>query len=434
MANVFQGLLARLTPGVPGAGELSEADQRAIRQQQLLGLASGLLSSRTGGNFGAALGQGIQSGLLAGNDAVDNLQKRRYQQMGSAEMQGFNQLIKDLSPEEQARAKRVKLGLDPRAVTSAAKSETFTDADGVPRTRIFDPTTQTYKVMDDAGNWIQASPFQSAAPAAQAPQLLGAGDMPIDVSQVTEPGLRAQIEANPQVWGLVPSGATMSGNMAQPPQVQLPSANLFRGRRPEDEAAAVSAAQANAKNASELAYAPSLAQVGVNAAIQQASGVGQVQADIKQAEELQDKARKNARALEVFDTALTGLRSGLSGATTNPLVGRLPALTANQQIAEGSVAALAPVLKEVFRSAGEGAFTDKDQELLLNMVPTRSDLPAAREAKLANVQSIVNAKLGGDPRPASAIRASMGAPQSTPGPTPKAATRKKFNPATGRIE
>jgi hypothetical protein len=58
-------------------------------------------------------------------------------------------------------------------------------------------------------------------------------------------------------------------------------------------------------------------------------------------------------------------------------------------VAEGAVAAIAPVLKQLFRVAGEGVFTDRDQQLLLDMVPKRTDFPQAREAKLANIDKIV---------------------------------------------
>jgi hypothetical protein len=55
---------------------------------------------------------------------------------------------------------------------------------------------------------------------------------------------------------------------------------------------------------------------------------------------------------------------------------------------------MAPILKQIFRTAGEGTFTDADQKLLLAMVPTRTDTPTARKAKLANIDTIVRAKLG----------------------------------------
>lgn len=98
-------------------------------------------------------------------------------------------------------------------------------------------------------------------------------------------------------------------------------------------------------------------------------------------------------ALELYETAKEGLMSGLGGSDTGRFVGMLPAITANQQIAKGSVAAMAPVLKQLFRTAGEGVFTDRDQQLLLEMVPGRTDLPEARNAMIANIDKIVKAKL-----------------------------------------
>ena len=109
----------------------------------------------------------------------------------------------------------------------------------------------------------------------------------------------------------------------------------------------------------------------------------------------QSKTKKdNATTFAVYETAMSSLMDGLGNTDTGPFVGRIPAVTANQQIADGAIAAIAPVLKQLFRAAGEGIFTDKDQELLLAMVPKRSDLPAARESKFRNIDAIVRAKLG----------------------------------------
>jgi hypothetical protein len=105
-------------------------------------------------------------------------------------------------------------------------------------------------------------------------------------------------------------------------------------------------------------------------------------------------AKQNEKAYNTYQAGMAGLVKGLSGTNTGPIAGRMPAVTAKQQIADGAVAAMAPVLKGLFRSAGEGTFTDKDQEMLLAMMPTRRDEPEARAAKLANVDAIVRAKLG----------------------------------------
>lgn len=108
-----------------------------------------------------------------------------------------------------------------------------------------------------------------------------------------------------------------------------------------------------------------------------------------------DKKKKElASALDVYEKAKQGLMKGLSGTVTAPVLGKLPAVTSEQQIAQGSVAAMAPVLKQLFRAAGEGVFTDRDQQLLLEMIPTRETNPEARDAMIKNIDAIVKAKLG----------------------------------------
>jgi hypothetical protein len=96
----------------------------------------------------------------------------------------------------------------------------------------------------------------------------------------------------------------------------------------------------------------------------------------------------------MYQTARNGMMRALEQTSTGPIVGRIPAITASQQTAQGGVSAMAPVLKQLFRVAGEGVFTDRDQALLLEMVPDRTDLPAARDAKMVNIDAIVRAKLG----------------------------------------
>lgn len=97
---------------------------------------------------------------------------------------------------------------------------------------------------------------------------------------------------------------------------------------------------------------------------------------------------------ELYKTARDGLLTSLEGSATGPVMGRIPALTSAQQTAQGGVAAMAPVLKQLFRVAGEGVFTDRDQALLMQMIPTRETLPEARTAQINNIDAIVKAKLG----------------------------------------
>ena len=154
-------------------------------------------------------------------------------------------------------------------------------------------------------------------------------------------------------------------------------------------------------------------------AVREAEAAASAEVDI--AKQSDESARANNTAMSVYETAMEGLMAGLTGTDTGPVVGRLPALSADQQIAEGAVSAMAPVLKSIFRVAGEGTFTDKDQELLLNMLPTRKDRPEAIQEKMRNVDSIIRAKLGGSGAPVS-----VGAPS--------APVRRRYNPQTGEFE
>jgi hypothetical protein len=120
---------------------------------------------------------------------------------------------------------------------------------------------------------------------------------------------------------------------------------------------------------------------------------------IKNEVELEATAKKNSIALDMYNAATKSLEKALQGIETGPVAGRLPAVTAKQQTAEGAVAAVAPILKSLFRTAGEGTFTDKDQELLTNMLPTRKDHPETIKAKLQNINAIVRAKLNSGSNP-----------------------------------
>lgn len=116
-----------------------------------------------------------------------------------------------------------------------------------------------------------------------------------------------------------------------------------------------------------------------------------------QAADSEANQRKNSAAFGTYQAAIGQLEQAASKTSTNPIAGIIPAVSANAQIMEGAINTMAPVLKEMFRQAGEGTFTDKDQELLLNMVPTRKDHPEAVKAKLDMIDNLVRAKLQQSP-------------------------------------
>ncbi len=113
-----------------------------------------------------------------------------------------------------------------------------------------------------------------------------------------------------------------------------------------------------------------------------------------------NQQRTNAMAYDAYQEAMNGISNAFAETDTGPVAGKMPAVTAAQQTAEGAVAAAAPVLKQLFRSSGEGVFTDKDQALLMDMLPKRTDHPEVVQYKLATIDKIVAAKLGTAGQPA----------------------------------
>ena len=175
-------------------------------------------------------------------------------------------------------------------------------------------------------------------------------------------------------------------------------------RRPSagEEAADV----ARAKAGVELSMAPMIAGATegakLDANLSRADQLAAADASRqRQIDEAKAQAEKNAArpgldaSYNLYKVARDGLVAALEGAQTGPIAGRLPAMQAADQNAESAVASMAPVLKQLFRSAGEGVFTDKDQQMLLDMMPTRRTLPEARKAAMDRIDAIVAAKLQG---------------------------------------
>jgi hypothetical protein len=109
------------------------------------------------------------------------------------------------------------------------------------------------------------------------------------------------------------------------------------------------------------------------------------------------KNRSNKRALDVYTGAMSNLTKTLDNTITGPFIGLTPALTANAQIADGAIAMILPLLKDVFRGAGEGTFTEGDQKILTDLIPTRSTLKEARVAQIQMIDSIIRSKLSAEP-------------------------------------
>lgn len=105
----------------------------------------------------------------------------------------FGQLTEGLSPEERERARRIKLGLDPRAVTAAAKTVMIGD---VPH--IFDPSTKAFIPAEVRGQEVTAETV---------------GDSAARVADLTERGKGAGVLANKTITTGLERVTSINGNI-----------------------------------------------------------------------------------------------------------------------------------------------------------------------------------------------------------------------------
>lgn len=119
------------------------------------------------------------------------------------------------------------------------------------------------------------------------------------------------------------------------------------------------------------------------------SAVGQAKAEVKKLAE----NRSNSKTLGIYETAMGNLTKALDDTITGPFIGFTPALTSNAQIADGAVSMMLPLMKDLFRGAGEGTFTEGDQKILTNLIPTRNDTAEARASKITMIDAMIRAKL-----------------------------------------
>lgn len=106
------------------------------------------------------------------------------------------------------------------------------------------------------------------------------------------------------------------------------------------------------------------------------------------------KGQDTDQVWNTFNLALNEVEGSLSKISTGSISGYIPNITTDRKVAEGAIALMAPVLKDIFRSAGEGTFTKDDQEVLMRMLPDKHDTEESARVKIANVRKIVASKLG----------------------------------------
>ena len=161
----------------------------------------------------------------------------------------------------------------------------FNGPDGRPRRFTFNTRTAQYEEAQLGGGAPQPTRFQTST-----------GEV-IDISQVSDPNVRAQILANPQQFGMVPDGGS----------VQLPPAQggmPLVGRAPEEQAALTTGAQEAAK----LQYLPEAERIKTEAAISQAAGTaaakGEAEARLEARQNLPRVLQESNSTISLIDKAL----------------------------------------------------------------------------------------------------------------------------------
>jgi len=146
--------------------------------------------------------------------------------------------------------------------------------------------------------------------------------------------------------------------------------------------ATLEASKENAKLNARLNLEPD-----IKLAVDQAAGLAKAIVEADQGR------RDNGKALRAYEAGIESLSTALGNTYTGVGGDLVAALTVEGQIANASIALMAPILKDIFRGSGEGTFTKDDQEILMAMLPTLNMKPGARAAALKAVDTVVRAKL-----------------------------------------
>lgn len=230
-------LFDRLMPD----GGLEDDDKEAAMRQGLLGLASGLLG--TGGGFGNALSAGIQSGLLATNQSVDNQQDRAYKQQlmknGMGDTAGVRQFealatAAGYKPgsEEWKRAAGMQLGMVGKESSAGGQIVKFNDNEGRERVGVFNPRTMQIDLPDGTSYNPQTG---TTTPTMQAAPTLGADPLPgMEFDSLR--GAVEQVESGGNPNAVSPAGAlgrmqTMPDTLRDPGFGVTPAANQSDAER-----------------------------------------------------------------------------------------------------------------------------------------------------------------------------------------------------------
>lgn len=326
------------------------------------------------------------------------------------EVRTFQMMTDGLSKEDREQARRINLGLDGRASGAALKYEQVVGPDGVPRYMAFDPNAPVaQQVM--TGGYSGFSTPQGRQPVQQQ-----SWAQPGAIYQTPQGISRIDPNIDPAALSLVQAdmvGGGAADNYQLPPRDVTPQQFYggqggapVVGRRKEDEARAVKAAELQ----TQLDFASAEAKAGANAELLKARAKSQADRDATVA----GKTAEANRTISLLDEAeqwlpiSTGSRVGAAYDAAAGAVGHATegakAIAALQTIA-GQLTASMPRM--------EGPQSDKDVVLYKQMAGDLANpaLPVeVRQAALEQIRQLNQKYIQGSTR------------------------RRRYNPATGRIE
>lgn len=480
MAINYGGLLGKIIPESYG---LSDQDKNALARQGLLSLGLGILGSKSGGNFGTSLADGLKSGLLAINSGAEDVQSSRYKQQALQQQLGGGTDFRALDAKARAagyepgtddykRAFQVALGTQGRASSAGYGFDQLEDASGSKRPTRTDPRTGNQEVfVEEESRWVPlgSTPIpQAPAPAPNIAAQIGQqatqsgqpdashfgafNSLAMEFPNVSMTSAVRSPERNAAVGGQ-PNSQHLRGTAADyavPPQlkpafmsrvrqlgytpidegdhvhIQLPrggasTTGIGRSRTKEQEAAAVEAAKLGVQQQ----YLPTELGMRTDAALQQEAGKLGVQQQADRSQKAFTRTRDADESLGLVSEALkllpqaTGSRTGALWDEANAAVGRS---TQGAQANAQLKILSAGLIAKVPRM--EGPQSDADVKMYRDAAGdlANENLPVA--TREAAARQLVRLQ-----RKYATQQGNSPAPAASSGPR-----RLKFNPATGKIE
>lgn len=113
-------------------------------------------------------------------------------------------------------------------------------------------------------------------------------------------------------------------------------------------------------------------------------------------------ARQKLQGLRAIDAQLTRVENALTAAEqrgfTGPLWGNIPgtgAFDAESSVLDKSISQLAPLIRQLTRTPGEGSMSDYESRLAAMALPKRSDNPAAVREAIAGIRDLISQTAAG---------------------------------------